>query len=273
MARALILTYHAVERGRSPLCLDPALFAAHAEAIAASGARSLTVRDLASALRDGALEEDVVAITFDDGFASVAETAAPLLLDRGLTATVFCVAGHLGLLNYWQSARAGGYRARLADAETLSALERAGFEIASHGVEHAPLANASEEVARREVIDSRVALEQEVATGVTSFAYPYGAIPGPSARRLVEETYDAACTTKLGRVSPTGDLHTLPRVDAHYLRRPELLERALRGHLGGYLRARGLAARARRALVEDFVTSRSQPDRMNGGRPDGADAS
>jgi len=255
VARALILTYHAVERGQSPLCLEAELFAAHVDAIAESGARSLTVTDLADAVRSGDLEEDIVAITFDDGFASVAETAAPLLLDRGLTATVFCVAGHLGGLNDWQSAHAGGYRSRLADAETLSRLAAARFEIGSHGMEHSPLANASEQVASREVVDSRVALEQEVGTAVTSFAYPYGAIPGPSGRRLVEETYDAACTTKLDRASLTSDPRALPRVDAHYLRRPELLERALRGHLGGYLRARGLAARARRALVKDYVSA------------------
>ncbi len=255
MARALILTYHAVEQSRSPLCFDAPLFAAHADAIAESGARSLTVSDLADALHSGDREEDVVAVTFDDGFASVAETAAPLLLDRGLVATVFCVAGHLGRLNNWQSAQAGGYRSRLADAETLSRLAAAGFEIGSHGVEHSPLANASEQVARREVLDSRVALEQQVGTAVTSFAYPYGAVPGPSVRRLVEETYGAACTTKLGRASATSDLHALPRVDAHYLRRPELLERALRGHLGGYLRARGLAARVRRTLVKDYVVA------------------
>ena len=255
MARALILTYHAVERGRSPLCLEAEVFAAHADAIAESGARSLTVTDLADAVRSGDLEEDVVAVTFDDGFASVAETAAPLLLDRGLTATVFCVAGHLGRLNDWQSAQAGGYRSRLADAETLARLAGAGFEIGSHGIEHSPLANASQGVPRREVVDSRAALEQAIATAVTSFAYPYGAVPEPSVRRLVEETYDAACTTRLGRVSVTSDLHTLPRVDAHYLRRPELLERALRGYLGGYLRARGLAARARRTLVKDYVVA------------------
>ena len=254
MARALILTYHAVERGRSPLCLEAELFAAHAEAIAESGARSLTVTDLADAVQSGDLEEDVVAITFDDGFASVAETAAPLLVDRGLIATVFCVAGHLGRLNDWQSAQAGGYRSRLADADTLSGLARAGFEIGSHGVGHSPLRNGSEQVASREVVDSRVALEQEVGTAVTSFAYPYGAIPGPFGRRLVEETYDAACTTKLGRASLTSDLHALPRVDARYLRRPELLERALRGSLGGYLLARSLAARTRRVLVKDYVS-------------------
>jgi peptidoglycan/xylan/chitin deacetylase (PgdA/CDA1 family) len=259
VARALIVTYHAVEPGDSPLCLDAELFGAHADAIAESGRRSVTVSGLADLLRAGALDEDVVAITFDDGFASVADTAAPLLLDRGLTATVFCVAGHLGLLNDWQSARARGHRSRLADAETLSGLAQAGFEIGSHGIDHSPLATASEDVAGREVVDSQIALEQALGVRVTSFAYPYGATPGPAIRGLVEATYEAACTTRLGQVSATSNPHALPRVDAHYLRRPELLRRALREGLGGTLRARGLVARARRTLVKDYVAVEAAP--------------
>ena len=39
----LIVTYHAVERGPEPLCIDPAAFAEHAAVIAESGAETLTV--------------------------------------------------------------------------------------------------------------------------------------------------------------------------------------------------------------------------------------
>ena len=96
MSIALVLTYHAVERGPAPLCVDPDLFVEHLDCILESGARALTVRELAEALREGALDRPSVAITFDDGFASVVESAGPLIAERGLPATVFCVAGHLG---------------------------------------------------------------------------------------------------------------------------------------------------------------------------------
>jgi hypothetical protein len=96
-------------------------------------------------------------------------------------------------------------------------------------------------------------LEQAAGVPVTSFAYPYGAGPSPAARALVASTYAAACTTRLGAVGQRTDVHALPRVDSHYLRRPQLLARALSGSLGPYLGARGLAARARRALVKDYA--------------------
>jgi len=253
VARALILTYHAVEAGRSPLCIDPALFEAHADVIAVSGARSLTIRELADALRAGALDGNTVAITFDDGFASVTESAMPVMEERGLTGTVFCVAGHLGGRSDWPSARADTYRSRLADAHTLRQLAEAGFEIGSHGMEHAPLTHASALVLERELADSRRVLEATVGAEVASYAYPYGAMPDAPGRMLVAATYDAACTTLFGRVSDGSDPHALPRIDAHYLRRPELLRRALEGRLGGYFRARSLASRARRTLIKDYA--------------------
>jgi peptidoglycan/xylan/chitin deacetylase (PgdA/CDA1 family) len=256
---SLIITYHAVAAARSPLCVDPGLFAAHADVIAESGMRSVTVRELAGALAEGVVE-NTVCITFDDGFASIVEHAAPLLEERDLTATVFCVAGHLGGTNDWPSARDGGYRSRLADASALSALASRGFEVGSHGMEHAPLAGASEAVLRREVSESRAALAHELGSHVTSYAYPYGALPGASALRLVGRTYGAACTTSLRTVSAGDDPHLLPRVDAHYLRSPERLQRALEGELGVYLRARGVAARARRTLVKDYALA-STPGR------------
>lgn len=252
--RALILTYHAVENGPPPLCLDPAEFEAHADVIAGSGRTVLTVRDLAERLTAGTLDRRAVAITFDDGFSSVCESAAPILEARGLTATVFCVAGHLGDTSAWPSARQGGFHSRLASAPALAELAARGFEIGSHGFEHAPLAGASAEMLQQEVVDSRRLLEEATGSRVTSFAYPYGALPGQPGASLVSKTYDAACTTALRRVASGSERHALPRVDAHYVRSPDVLRRVLDGRLESYLRGRGLAVRARRALVKDYST-------------------
>jgi peptidoglycan/xylan/chitin deacetylase (PgdA/CDA1 family) len=84
---ALILTYHAVERGPAPLCVDPGLFREHLDVLAGAGAAVLTVSQVAEAVRGGALPERAVAITFDDGFAGVAEHAAEALAERGMRAT------------------------------------------------------------------------------------------------------------------------------------------------------------------------------------------
>jgi len=259
--QALILTYHSIEDMASPLCVDPALFGAHLDEIASAGARCLTIRQLAEELRAGGSDAGAVAITFDDGFASVAESAVPLLLDRGLTATVFCVAGHLGGLNDWPSGRSGGLRSQLASASAMSDLAKAGIEIGSHGMRHDPLKGAGAQRMRREVVDSKERLEAALGTQVSSFSYPYGALPERGTRELVEQTYTAACTTKLGRVPRGADPLALPRVDAHYLRRPAVLHHVLEGRLDPYLWVRGGLGSARRILASDYSNPSEEAER------------
>lgn len=255
MSRALVLTYHAVEDGVGALFVDPGTFARQLDCIVESGAEPLTVAQLADRLRAGTLDRPAVAVTFDDGIASVARVAAPLLVERGLPATVFCVAGHVGGVSDWPSALPGSARLELADADELAALARAGFEIGAHGLMHAPLDSGDEELFRRELVEARDVLERVTRTRVLSLAYPYGAAPAAAAARIVERTYVAACTTVPGETRQGANLFALPRVDAHYLRRPELLRRALEGTLGPYLAARRIGSRARRALRKDYATA------------------
>lgn len=253
MSRALVLTYHAVEAGSGPLFVDPGAFAEHLDRIVESGVRVVTVSGLAAEVRAGALNRATVAVTFDDGIASVARTAAPLLVERGLSATVFCVAGHLGARNNWSSALPGGPSLELAELAELRELAGHGFELGCHGMTHAPLDFCSGEALTREVVAAKQLLEASVEAPINTFAYPYGAMPSLAARRLVEATYASAWTTRIGYVRAGVDLFAAPRVDIHYLQRPWLLAAALSDSLGPYLRMRRLGSRARRAWRRDYV--------------------
>lgn len=253
MPSALVITYHAVEADGGPLVVDPSTLRDQLDCIADSGVPTLTVAQLAVALRDGTLPPRAVVLTFDDAFASVVEHAAPLLAERAQRATVFAVAGAIGATNNWPTQPVGAHRAPLADLEGLRSLARAGWEIGSHGAEHAPLSRVSAVTARRELVESRARLEDALGLEVSSYALPYGDLPGPAAARLLRSTYQAACTTRLGYAEPATDRWAIPRVDAHYLRRVELLRRALEGSAGLYLRVRGAAARARRVVHKDYA--------------------
>jgi peptidoglycan/xylan/chitin deacetylase (PgdA/CDA1 family) len=252
---ALILTYHAVEHGPPPLCVDPGLFGEHLDALADAGASVLTVSQVAEAVRGGTLPERAVAITFDDGFASVGEHAAAPLAERGMRATIFAVAGALGGLNDWPTQPGGAPQRPLLSASELADLAEAGHEIGSHGVEHAPLSLADPAALRREIVDSRALLEDALGRPVRSFAYPYNAVAGPAGRELVRETYAGACAGGLATVRAGADPWRLARVDSHYLRRPELLRRAVEGDLDAYLLLRRVGARSRRLLAKDYVAA------------------
>jgi len=251
MRRALILTYHAVEQGPPPLCIEPQLLERHLDVVLDSGAAVLTVGDLGGAIRDDRLPERAVVITFDDGFASVPSTAAPLLAERGLVATIFCVAQRLGGRSDWPSRAAWGPGRPLAPATDLAQLAAAGWEIGSHGLGHDVLPEAAH--LRRELAASQRLLKQATGATVRSFAFPYGVVPDGASRALVEAGYSSACTTRVAVVRRGADPFALPRADAHYLRRPEVLRAALAGRLDLYLRARDGGARIRRLARKDYV--------------------
>ena len=249
---ALILTYHAVEPGSSPLHVAPELLEEHLDCIVAAGALVLTVAALAEQIRRGTLDRPAVAITFDDGLASVGEHAAPLLAERGLLATMFCVAGRLGGTSDWPSRTPGTPVFPLASARDVAALAAAGWEVGAHGLQHDPLDQLPLDGLAVELADSRSRLEDAACVAVRSFAFPYGAVPAEAPRALVAAGYDAACGGRLALVTQGSDPLALPRVDAHYVRRPALLHAALDHKLGTYLAARRLAARTRRAVRKDY---------------------
>ena len=117
---------------------------------------------------------------------------------------------------------------------------------------HEPLRSEDASVLDREVTGSKAVLEDIAGTPVTSFAYPYGAEPTAAAAALVAATYNAACTTAVGVVGPASDPYALPRIDAHYVRRADLLRAALDGSLKRYLAVRGTASRLRRLVRADY---------------------
>ena len=249
---ALILTYHAVEAGPPPLCTDEKLFRAHLDVIEDAGAKTMTVTELAHAVRTRTLPKRAVAITFDDAISSAVHTAAPMLTERGMTATIFCVAAHLGGASDWPSQPHGRRNFQLASASELTTAAALGMEIGSHGYSHAPLLGDDPGFLRRELVDSRVFLEDQIGADVRSFAFPYG-VRSPAAEGLQAESgYEAACTGGFGVVEPGVDPLALPRVDAHYLRRPGLLRHAIAGSPRVYLGVRRMGARARRLVVADY---------------------
>jgi peptidoglycan/xylan/chitin deacetylase (PgdA/CDA1 family) len=253
VARALILTYHAIEDHDSPLCVSPELFRRQLDCIVEAQAQALTVRELAAALRQGTLSGRPVVITFDDAFQSAARIAAPLLDERGLRATFFCVADYVGRTNDWPTQPADAVRLPLATQAEVRQLAAAGFEIGAHGLSHRPLASASAAELQQELVEARRKLVEIAGTEVDSVAYPYGVGPHAAGRRLVETTYSAACVGGSAEVTASTDVYALPRVDVHYVRHEPLLRRALSGSLGPYLGARRLAARARRVVSKDYA--------------------
>ena len=96
--RALILMYHRVaDVAPDPwgLCVTPGHFAEHL-AVLRSCSRPARLQELSDALATGTLPDQMVVITFDDGYADNLHSAKPLLDRYEVPATVFVASGYVG---------------------------------------------------------------------------------------------------------------------------------------------------------------------------------
>lgn len=115
-------------------------------------------------------------VTFDDGFVSAVENAAPELVQRRIPATFFIVAGLLGKAPRWtEYGPASIGEERIAAAERLRELPRDLITIGSHTMTHPLLISLSENEAKIELSASRVELGKLFNRDIKLFSFPYGA--------------------------------------------------------------------------------------------------
>lgn len=102
-----------------------------------------------------------VRISFDDGNRSDVEVALPALLERGMTATFFVLAGRLNDPHH-------------LNADDVRHLVAAGMRIGSHGLHHRDWRPLGDHELTAELAQSRRILEQIVGRPVTQAAVPFG---------------------------------------------------------------------------------------------------
>ncbi|MFH1006214.1 MAG: polysaccharide deacetylase family protein [Candidatus Latescibacterota bacterium] len=114
-----------------------------------------------------------IALSFEDGYASVYEQAWPIMEQYGFRGTLFVVAGYVGKENGW-GANFGGRRFRHLDWPQLKALAAAGWEIGSHSWSHRDLTALTTEELTRELRESKRSLEDALGVSVDTLSYPFG---------------------------------------------------------------------------------------------------
>ena len=218
--RVPILTWHSLDDSGSVISTSPAAFRAQVRRLREQGYEGVTLRELIDGW-DGraALPPRPVALTFDDGFRSVLEVAAPVLGESGFRATVFVVARACGGRNDWPGASRRIPTLPLLSAADLLTLIDLGHEVGAHGLTHRRLDVMDVEDAEGEIAGARARLEDAVGCEVTAFAYPYGRT-SEAVRRQVAAHYRAACTDELRVASAGDDRHALGRLDMYYFRTP-----------------------------------------------------
>jgi peptidoglycan/xylan/chitin deacetylase (PgdA/CDA1 family) len=193
-----ILLYHHV--GPTPpgwlpaMSVAPERFAWQMGWLAARGYRGIAPADW-TAWRAGrtALPERPVMVTFDDGFADLAEHAFPVLERLGFRAALYVVSRPTDGARRW----AGPAAPQLISDATLRDWNRRGIEIGAHGRTHADLTTLDVAVMEDEIAGSRADLEQRLGEPIASFAYPFGHW-NASAHAIARRHFDNAITCDEG---------------------------------------------------------------------------
>ena len=239
-----ILTYHSIDDSQSAISITTDVFRRHVAWLASGAVRVVSIDELMTLPP----QADAVALTFDDGFVSFAEIAAPLLARHHLPATVFAVTEHVGGTNAWRGVCAQDIPTMpLMDWSELGRMSDMGFRIGAHSRTHPHLAEVSRAALEDEIDGSAARIERELGVRPTAFAYPYGS---------VNETVAAAArgfrfglSTELRTIEAREDPCCLPRLDMYYFRAGTWLEAYGSGRFRQYLWVRSRARRIRAALA------------------------
>lgn len=206
---AVVLQYHHVSTETpASTSTSPERFAMHLDYLAGAGFNVVPLSHLAEALRQGKpLPDKTAAITFDDGYISIYETAWPLLKDKGWPFTIFI-----------NSEPHDQGKSLFMSWDQLRELHSSGATIANHTVSHPYLLRHREgqdEMQWRawvgqEISSAQQRIKTEIGEAPMLFAYPYGEFNNAILTVIGELGY-VGFGQQSGPLAPYNDLRALPR--------------------------------------------------------------
>lgn len=212
----IILAYHGVgdyqnEEGKwveygqyrynlKELSVRPAMFEKQLSYLRSHGWRSVSLKDyLAGKQGKMKLPKKSVAITFDDGFQNFFSFARPLLKKYGYTATIFLV-----------TEKINSNDKDFLSWEEILRLKEEGFSFGAHTKSHAVLTSLPSEIARREIAESKKAIEEKLGEKIEFFCYPYGEFNAETQNIVKDAGFFGAVVTPSGP-SLRGSSYSLKR--------------------------------------------------------------
>ena len=195
-----VLMYHSISNlpGNS-LGVPPEKFALQMKYLYNAGFTTITPDQLYSALQGKTrLPRRPIMITFDDGYHDNFTAAFPVLKQYNFKATFFVVTGYIGpgMLTW----------------DEIKQMAGAGMNIESHTVNHLDLRTLPPARMRKELADSKTAIESNLGTKVEYFCYPAGKFNSTTLALLKDLGYKMAFTTVAGTVRRNQPLLQLRRI-------------------------------------------------------------
>ena len=209
-----VLTFHSVDDSGSVLSFAPRLFASLIEGLAAANVPVLPYPALLKS-------EHGVALTFDDGMASVHRHALPVLAAHKMPAHLFLTTGVLGKDNHWLSQPSAAPHFDMLSWHQVEACAAKGMLFEAHTESHPDLRALSDSDIVAECQRADATIVQRLGRAPRLFAYPYGR-SDPRVRKVVGGLYEACFSTRLAYLPRLPAANDVPRLDSYFLRDPRL---------------------------------------------------
>ena len=174
-----VLVYHKIgyppkDSKLKSLWVSPQRFERHILYLKKNNYKIITFSELVNYYRNSSPINDLVLITFDDGYENNYTYAYPLLKKYGAKGNIFVVYNTIGNVNIWHNPE-GEVWQKMATRDMLLEMDKSGvIEFGSHTMNHPRLLNISKEDARWEIFESKKQLENLFQKEMITFAYPYG---------------------------------------------------------------------------------------------------
>ena len=138
---------------------------------------------LADMIKSGKkIPHNIVAVTLDDGPLDNYVNAFPVFKEYKIPATMFVISGSVGKPNFLNAAQ-------------IKEMSDAGIDIESHSVTHPYIEDLTPDRFKREVIESKKAIEAITGKPVYTFCFPYGGFRDYVRDILRDAGYKAAFVT------------------------------------------------------------------------------
>ena len=201
-----ILLYHyirfnpvASDRVGFNLSVTPPNFAQQMAFLHFIGAHTVTLSDAVEALRTGhSLPPRSLILTFDDGYTNFATRATPVMVQDGLTGTVFVVSGFINRNGYMT-------------ADQVKSVVAQGMVVGVHTVSHVALASVPLSYAKTQIDVAHQQLEELIGRRITDFAYPYGSYDVAVEKLVAADGFSDAVTTDVGSTLYLSEPYAWPR--------------------------------------------------------------
>ena len=197
----IVLNYHQInDKDKNALTVTVKDFEDQMQYLSENGFTTITPKEMTEAFKNNEkLPQKSVIIAFDDGYQDNYDNAYPILKKYGFSATVFVITGFVGKSGYltWDEIRE---------------MQEGGVTFASHTVSHKSMTDLTDNELKKELVDSKAKLEEELKSHVEFMAYPTGTYNLHIAQIVKDAGYKAAFTIKYGNVDKASNIYALERV-------------------------------------------------------------